>query len=76
MNKNKNKNYQSISGVDNELVYSSKNSTVDYINNINGPGEYPYTRGIHKNMYRGKIWTMRQFAGFGLPKQTNERIVR
>ncbi len=37
------------------------------------PGEYPYTRGIHPNGYRGKIWTMRQFAGFGTPEDTNER---
>jgi len=74
VNKDKNKNFQSISGVDNDLVYSSKNSTVDYSNNINSPGEYPYTRGIHKDMYRGKIWTMRQFAGFGLPKETNKRF--
>ena len=38
-----------------------------------GPGEYPYTRGIHPNVYRDRLWTMRQFAGFGTPKQTNER---
>ncbi|HWA59477.1 MAG TPA: methylmalonyl-CoA mutase family protein [Gemmatimonadales bacterium] len=37
------------------------------------PGEYPYTRGIHPTMYRGKLWTMRQFAGFGTAKDTNER---
>jgi len=41
---------------------------------ISKPGEYPYTRGIHKNMYLGKMWTMRQFAGFGSPKDTNERF--
>jgi methylmalonyl-CoA mutase, N-terminal domain len=37
------------------------------------PGEYPYTRGIHPSMYRGKLWTMRQFSGMGTPEQTNER---
>ncbi len=37
------------------------------------PGEYPYTRGVHSTMYRGKLWTMRQFAGFGTPEETNER---
>ncbi len=37
------------------------------------PGEYPYTRGVHPSMYRGKLWTMRQFAGMGTPDQTNER---
>ena len=38
------------------------------------PGEYPYTRGIHKNMYLGKLWTMRQYAGFGTPRETNARF--
>lgn len=38
------------------------------------PGQYPFTRGIHASMYRGRLWTMRQFAGFGTPKQTNERF--
>jgi methylmalonyl-CoA mutase N-terminal domain/subunit len=38
------------------------------------PGEYPYTRGIHKTMYRGRLWTMRQFAGFGTSEETNERF--
>lgn len=38
------------------------------------PGEFPYTRGIHSNMYRGKVWTMRQFAGFGGPEETNARF--
>ncbi len=37
------------------------------------PGEFPYTRGIHPNMYRGRLWTMRQFSGFGTPEETNER---
>ena len=46
----------------------------DYFNDLSFPGEYPYTRGIHYNMYRGRMWTMRQFAGFGTPKDTNERF--
>ena len=41
---------------------------------LGAPGEYPYTRGIHPTMYRGRLWTMRQFAGFGTPRQTNERF--
>ena len=45
-----------------------------YDQNLNDPGEYPYTRGIHNSMYRGKLWTMRQFAGFGKPEETNERF--
>ena len=38
------------------------------------PGTFPYTRGIHRDMYRGKLWTMRQFAGFGTPEDTNARF--
>jgi methylmalonyl-CoA mutase N-terminal domain/subunit len=41
---------------------------------IGTPGEYPYTRGIHSSMYRGRMWTMRQFAGFGTSEETNERF--
>ncbi len=46
----------------------------EFVEKIGFPGEYPYTRGIHPNGYRGKIWTMRQFAGFGSPEDTNERF--
>ena len=45
----------------------------NYLSDIGFPGDYPYTRGIHPTMYRGKIWTMRQFAGFGTPEDSNER---
>ena len=45
----------------------------NFLKKINYPGEFPYTRGIHPNMYRGKLWTMRQFSGFGLPEETNRR---
>src|SRR5262252_3938899 len=38
------------------------------------PGEHPYTRGIQRNMYRGKLWTMRQYAGYGSPAETNQRF--
>ena len=40
---------------------------------IGAPGEFPYTRGIHQDMYRGKLWTMRQFSGFATPEETNAR---
>jgi methylmalonyl-CoA mutase N-terminal domain/subunit len=45
----------------------------DYIKDIGFPGEYPFTRGIHTTMYRGRLWTMRQFAGFGSAEETNKR---
>ena len=47
---------------------------VDFFRDLGYPGEYPYTRGIHANMYRGRLWTMRQFAGFGTAKNTNQRF--
>ena len=47
---------------------------LDYDRDLSYPGQYPYTRGIHPTMYRGRLWTMRQFAGFGTAKQTNERF--
>jgi methylmalonyl-CoA mutase N-terminal domain/subunit len=46
----------------------------DYAQDIGLPGEYPYTRGVYPSMYRGKLWTMRQFAGFGSPEDTNQRF--
>ena len=46
----------------------------DYDRDLADPGQFPYTRGIHKNMYLGKLWTMRQFAGFGGPEETNARF--
>ncbi|MHB9040729.1 MAG: acyl-CoA mutase large subunit family protein [Melioribacteraceae bacterium] len=46
----------------------------NFLDDINFPGEYPFTRGIHPTGYRGRVWTMRQFAGFGTPEDTNERF--
>jgi methylmalonyl-CoA mutase N-terminal domain/subunit len=46
----------------------------DYQRDLGFPGAYPYTRGIHYNMYRGRLWTMRQFAGFGTPEDSNKRF--
>ena len=62
--------FKSISGDELKDFYSSSNKEKNY--NID-PGSFPYTRGIHKNMYRGKLWTMRQFSGFSTPEKTNER---
>jgi len=46
---------------------------INYARDVNDPGTFPYTRGIHATGYRGKLWTMRQFAGFGTPEDTNKR---
>src|SRR5262245_57046269 len=48
-------------------------SSLEYERDLGDPGQYPYTRGIHASGYRGKLWTMRQFAGFGTPEETNRR---
>jgi methylmalonyl-CoA mutase N-terminal domain/subunit len=48
-------------------------NAIDYQRDLADPGDFPYTRGIHRNGYRGKLWTMRQFAGYGTPEETNER---
>jgi len=56
-----------------ELYGPEDVASLDLERDLGKPGEYPYTRGIHPSMYRGRLWTMRQFAGFGNAKQTNER---
>jgi methylmalonyl-CoA mutase N-terminal domain/subunit len=58
-----------------ERLYTPTATTYDdYMAQINLPGQYPYTRGIHASGYRGKLWTMRQFAGFGSAEETNRRF--
>ena len=73
-NKDIKNKYNSISGKENKTYYRPDNDNSEYKQSLNNPGEYPYTRGIHDNMYRGKLWTMRQFAGFGKPEETNKRF--
>ena len=45
----------------------------DYLEDLGFPGEYPFTRGVQPNMYRGRLWTMRQYSGFGSPEESNQR---
>jgi methylmalonyl-CoA mutase N-terminal domain/subunit len=63
-----------MSGVPLEPLYSPENSTTDYAADLGDPGAYPFTRGVYPSMYRGQLWTMRQFAGFGTVAETNERF--
>jgi methylmalonyl-CoA mutase N-terminal domain/subunit len=49
-------------------------ASIDYAKDLGYPGEYPFTRGVQPTMYRSRLWTMRQFAGFGTPEQTNKRF--
>src|SRR6201985_1421946 len=63
-----------ISGVENEPLYSPDNVELDYERDLGWPGAYPFTRGVYPSMYRGRLWTMRQFAGFGTAEETNARF--
>src|SRR3982751_5267267 len=66
--------FSTMSGVENEPLYTPDNVGVDYENELGYPGLYPFTRGVYPSMYRGRLWTMRQFAGFGTAEETNERF--
>jgi methylmalonyl-CoA mutase N-terminal domain/subunit len=67
--------FTTVSGKDVNVFYGPDDiENINYLSEIGFPGEYPYTRGIHRNGYRGKVWTMRQFAGFGTPEDTNKRF--
>jgi methylmalonyl-CoA mutase N-terminal domain/subunit len=66
--------FTTISGRPIERLYTREDvAGLDYDRDLGDPGQYPYTRGIHGTGYRGKLWTMRQFAGFGTPEETNQR---
>jgi methylmalonyl-CoA mutase N-terminal domain/subunit len=63
-----------ISGLETEPLYTPENVDVDHQCNLGYPGESPFTRGVYPSMYRGRLWTMRQFAGFGTAEETNSRF--
>ena len=67
-------NFDTLSGEPLDILYYPTHLDKKYIKQLGFPGEYPYTRGIHPNLYRGRLWTMRQFSGFGTPQKTNERF--
>jgi methylmalonyl-CoA mutase, N-terminal domain len=62
-----------LGGLPLQTWYGPENAPIDVDRDLGEPGAYPYTRGIHRTMYRDKVWTMRQFAGFGSARDTNER---
>jgi methylmalonyl-CoA mutase N-terminal domain/subunit len=66
--------FSTMSGIENEPLYTPDSGSVDYDAELGYPGVYPFTRGVYPSMYRGKLWTMRQFAGFGTAEETNERF--
>ena len=63
-------NFKSLSGIEYKEYYDRS----DWDGELPPPGEYPFTRGIHRNMYRGRLWTRRQQSGFGTPEESNRRI--
>lgn len=73
-NKEQKEVFTSISGIPTERLYTPLDiSDFDYNEKLGFPGQYPYTRGVQPTMYRGRYWTMRQYAGFGSARETNER---
>jgi methylmalonyl-CoA mutase, N-terminal domain len=73
--KERQEKFTTLSGVPVDPVYTQDDlADFSYSRDLGDPGQYPYTRGIHRNMYRGKLWTMRQFSGFGSPEDTNQRL--
>src|SRR5438552_2526367 len=69
------KDFTTVSGLEvNPLATPTEIARLDFNRDLAFPGEFPYTRGIHPGGYRGRLWTMRQFAGFGTARQTNERF--
>jgi len=66
--------FSTISGLENEPLYTAESVPLEYDRDLGYPGVFPFTRGVYPSMYRGKLWTMRQFAGFGTAEETNERF--
>ena len=70
----RNAEFSTMSGVPIKPLYTPDDVEGDYDEKLGYPGEYPYTRGVYPNMYRGRLWTVRQFAGYGDPEETNKRF--
>jgi methylmalonyl-CoA mutase N-terminal domain/subunit len=66
--------FSTISGLEVDPLYTAESVEVDMERDLGYPGVFPFTRGVYPSMYRGKLWTMRQFAGFGTAEETNERF--
>jgi methylmalonyl-CoA mutase, N-terminal domain len=66
--------FSTMSGIENDPLYTAADVDLDYDRDLGYPGAYPFTRGVYPSMYRGRLWTMRQFAGFGTAAETNERF--
>src|SRR5271154_720000 len=65
--------FETDAGITLEDLYSPAGKTIDYARDLGQPGEFPFTRGVQPTMYRGRFWTMRQYAGFGSAVESNRR---
>jgi methylmalonyl-CoA mutase N-terminal domain/subunit len=68
------KDFTTSSGIPVKRIYLPGGEKPDYLDKLGFPGEYPFTRGVHPTMYRGRLWTMRQYAGFGTAAESNRRF--
>jgi len=67
--------FKTTSGINIERLYTPEDlKNLDYLRDLGFPGQFPFTRSLHATMYRGRLWTMRQFSGFGTAEQTNKRF--
>src|ERR1043166_8706848 len=68
------KRFETTSGIDLPADFNPSNTDpIEYEKDLNSPGDFPYTRGIYSNMYRGRLWTMRQYAGYATAEESNAR---
>ena len=66
--------FETLSGIPLKAVYTPEDVKPDLTERLGEPGKFPFTRGLHPEMYRKRLWTMRQFAGFGSAEHTNQRF--
>ncbi|HEC33702.1 MAG TPA: methylmalonyl-CoA mutase, partial [Chloroflexi bacterium] len=65
--------FETLSGIPLDRIYTSTDVEIDYLRDIGFPGQYPFTRGVQPTMYRGRLWTMRQYAGYATAEESNAR---
>ncbi|MFB0522289.1 MAG: methylmalonyl-CoA mutase [Candidatus Bathyarchaeia archaeon] len=74
-NPERKREFKTSSGIPIKRLYTAEDvKNLDYLRDLGFPGQFPFTRGLHATMYRGRLWTMRQFSGFATAEQTNERF--
>ena len=65
--------FETSSGIEVERVYTPQEAEIDYVEDLGFPGQYPFTRGVYPTVYRGRLWTMRQYAGYATAEESNRR---